>query len=151
MADSLRQAVSDAIFAMVKAGRLSFVDAGGTDTATAVVDKRLAALEKARAVKAAKRAAKAEEPAEKPAVTAKRKAKPAATAKRKAAEVVGVECGGGEFRAGSPTRSGNKYVNVFIDGQYAGAIRVDNPKLLRRALSVFRSRDAEAAIALVSE
>ena len=126
----------------------NFMTAASAPKAVAEKPKRRGnpeALAKARAVKAANAAA------------AKTPAKPAAESKKrrvtkaKASPVVGVDCGGGEFRKGLPTRSGSVYVNVYVEGQYAGGLRVDNPKVLKRALAAIRSRDAEAAIALACE
>lgn len=84
------------------------------------------------------------------AAPAKRKAKPAAKAKAKPA-VEGVECGPGEFRKGSETKAGREYVLIYVEGVYAGSIRVDDPAILKAAVATLAHKDAADAIELACE
>lgn len=83
----------------------------------------------------------------KKAAPAKSKAKP----KVEQAETEGVECGGVEFRKGSVTKQGREYVLLYVNGAFAGSLRVDDGNLLKAALKGLRHADATDAIQLACE
>jgi hypothetical protein len=83
----------------------------------------------------------------KKAAPAKAKAKP----KVEAEEVEGVECGGVEFRKGSTTKQGREYVLLYVNGAFAGSLRVDDGNLLKAAIKGLKHADAVDAIELACE
>lgn len=83
----------------------------------------------------------------KKAAPAKSKAKPKVAAE----EVEGVECGGVEFRKGSTTKQGREYVLLYVNGAFAGSLRVDDGNLLKAAIKGLKHADAVDAIELACE
>lgn len=84
----------------------------------------------------------------KKAAPAKSKAKPKVV---EAEEVEGVECGGVEFRKGSTTKQGREYVLLYVNGAFAGSLRVDDGNLLKAVIAGLRHKDAASAIELACE
>jgi hypothetical protein len=84
----------------------------------------------------------------KKAAPAKAKAKPKVV---EAEETEGVECGGVEFRKGTTTKQGREYVLIYVNGAYAGSLRVDDSNLLKAAVKGLKHADAVDAIELACE